>query len=221
MVRLSFEDGDQLPPLGLISNIIEGAQMNLKHSNSWHKTLYGKHFAKSGLDSKARHSQAHKEVKFLIDNLELKKGSKVLDVPCGTGRHALAFGKRGMEVVAVDISPSCLKLARTNCKGHKNIKVKSGDMGKLTWARNKFDVVTNMFSSFGYFKTASENKKTLQGFKNAVIPGGAVVIQTINREWLLRVFDPARWGGKVMIITGRKAAAMSQTPSMLSPTVCL
>jgi ubiquinone/menaquinone biosynthesis C-methylase UbiE len=165
-----------------------------KHSNSWHKTLYGDHFAKFGLDSKARHTQAREEVDFLAKYLDLKKGSKVLDVPCGTARHSLAFGKLGMDVVAVDISPSCLRLARKNCKGLKNIEVKSGDMGKLSWAKNKFDLVTNMFSSFGYFKNANENKKVLEGFKNSLRPGGAIVIQTINREWLLKIFDPARWG---------------------------
>ncbi|MCB0379599.1 MAG: hypothetical protein KDD33_14000, partial [Bdellovibrionales bacterium] len=60
-----------------------------QHSNSWHKTLYGDHFAKHGLDSKARHTQAQQEVKFLTEYLNLKKGSKVLNVPCGTGRHSL------------------------------------------------------------------------------------------------------------------------------------
>ncbi len=168
--------------------------MKQQHSNSWHKSLYSEYFAKSGLDSKAKHSQARKEVKFLLDILELERGAKILDVPCGTGRHALAFGQRGMEVVGVDISPSCLKLARKNCKGLKNIKVKAGDMGQLDWARNQFDLVTNMFSSFGYFKTAGENKRVLAGFKSALRPGGAVVIQAINREWLLKIFDPARWG---------------------------
>lgn len=165
-----------------------------QHSNSWHKTLYGDHFAKFGLDSKARHTQAKEEAKFLVDCLNLEKGSKILDVPCGTGRHTLAFGKLGMDVVSVDISPSCLKFARKNAKGHSNIKIKSGDMGKLSWARGQFDLVTNMFSSFGYFKTEAENKKVLAGFKNSLKPGGAVVIQTINREWLLTIFDPARWG---------------------------
>ena len=165
-----------------------------KHSNSWHKTLYGDLFAKVGLDSSARHKQAQHEVDFLINKLELKRGSHILDVPCGTGRHTLAFAKRGFAVTGVDISESCLKLAKKNCRNRPNAKIIKGDMKNLRWANGRFDVVTNLFSSFGYFKTNSENKAVLKGFKNALKPGGCVVIQTINRDWLLKIFDPARWG---------------------------
>jgi len=42
------------------------------------------------------------EVDFLIERAGLQSGSKVLDLMCGYGRHALALGRKGMEVTAVD-----------------------------------------------------------------------------------------------------------------------
>jgi len=44
------------------------------------------------------------EVTFLVDVLGLAPGSRVLDVGCGPGRHALALARQGIEVLGVDIS---------------------------------------------------------------------------------------------------------------------
>jgi SAM-dependent methyltransferase len=42
------------------------------------------------------------EVDFLLDQANLKPGSKVLDLMCGYGRHALALGRKGIQVTAID-----------------------------------------------------------------------------------------------------------------------
>jgi SAM-dependent methyltransferase len=52
------------------------------------------------------------EVDFLVDVLGLGPGSRVLDVGCGPGRHAHALGRRGVEVLGVDISQTFIDLAR-------------------------------------------------------------------------------------------------------------
>ena len=165
----------------------------LSFSNSWQKTLYGKLFAKFTLDSPLSRKIARKEVKFLTHTLELQKDQSILDVPCGTGRHSLAFAEKGYFVTGVDINNICLKRARKNCFRMKNIQIKKGNMAKLNWARGKFDIVLNMFTSFGIFKTEQENKRALKGLVQALKPGGQIVIQTINREWLLKVFIPFGW----------------------------
>jgi SAM-dependent methyltransferase len=57
------------------------------------------------------------EVAFLSKELGLVPGSRVLDVGCGPGRHALALAEQGIEVVGVDISPRFVELARAAAEG--------------------------------------------------------------------------------------------------------
>jgi len=52
------------------------------------------------------------EVGFLVEVLGLAPGTRVLDVGCGPGRHALALARRGIDVVGVDLSPDFVDLAR-------------------------------------------------------------------------------------------------------------
>lgn len=52
------------------------------------------------------------EVQFLIDELNLSSGKRVLGVGCGTGRHAIELAKRGYRVLGVDISANMLALAK-------------------------------------------------------------------------------------------------------------
>jgi len=51
------------------------------------------------------------EVAFLVDELGLAPGDRVLDVGCGPGRHSRALAERGIEVVGVDISTRFIELA--------------------------------------------------------------------------------------------------------------
>ena len=43
-----------------------------------------------------------KEVDFMLPYFNLQPGSKVLDLMCGYGRHAIALAKKGINVTAVD-----------------------------------------------------------------------------------------------------------------------
>lgn len=44
------------------------------------------------------------EVDFVIDELRLKPGAAILDVGCGTGRHAVALARKGYSVTGIDLS---------------------------------------------------------------------------------------------------------------------
>lgn len=162
------------------------------HSVEWHKTLYDGLFAKSGLDSKAMHEKARLEATFVARVLKLKPNDKILDVPCGTGRHAKVLAELGYSVTGVDINKTCIQFAKKNCAGF-DVLLKQGDMKSLSWAREKYDAVINMFTSFGYFPTDQENEAVLRQMIACLMPNGGIAIQTINRDFLMTIFDPARW----------------------------
>src|SRR6266849_1999306 len=50
------------------------------------------------------------EIEFLFDRLELREGSRVLDIGCGPGRHSLALARRGIDVVGVDHAEAFIDL---------------------------------------------------------------------------------------------------------------
>lgn len=42
------------------------------------------------------------EVAFTIDALQLRSGARILDIPCGEGRHAIELAQRGFDVMGID-----------------------------------------------------------------------------------------------------------------------
>jgi ubiquinone/menaquinone biosynthesis C-methylase UbiE len=83
--------------------------------------------------------------------LGLESGDEVLDVPCGHGRIANGLAARGASVTGLDANPLFLERARTDAAA-RGVKVEyiQGDMRNLPW-EERFDLVLNWFSSFGYF----------------------------------------------------------------------
>jgi len=94
------------------------------------------------------------EVDFLWDVLELKKGSSVLDIPCGSGRHALALASRGVRVEGFDISKTSIRALQAAAR-RKNlpIAVRRGDLAELSFG-GPFDGAYCLGNSFGYFDDA-------------------------------------------------------------------
>ncbi|MES2649676.1 MAG: class I SAM-dependent methyltransferase [Bacteroidota bacterium] len=92
------------------------------------------------------------EVDFLIDELNLQPGQKILDVPCGYGRHAVEFAKRGFAVTGVDISETFMKnLHQQIATDNLNINAVQGNILSIE-LNEKFSGAVCLGNSFGYFK---------------------------------------------------------------------
>jgi SAM-dependent methyltransferase len=118
---------------------------------------------------------AAQEVRFLWKVLKLRRGARVLDIPCGAGRHAVRLARRGAQVVGVDITPEYLRQARRAGRGLKNIRFERGDMRRAVF-KGEFDAAFNVWTSFGYFEKSADDLKTLRAVAQALKPGGRFLI---------------------------------------------
>ncbi len=91
------------------------------------------------------------EVAFITDVLNVPAGSFILDIPCGTGRHAVGLAKQGFQVTAVDISIEFLNGLRTKVhEGNLSIQVIEADILSVEIS-GSFDGAFCLGNSFGYF----------------------------------------------------------------------
>ncbi|HKZ05452.1 MAG TPA: class I SAM-dependent methyltransferase [Methylomirabilota bacterium] len=118
------------------------------------------------------------EVDFAEHVLELRPGARVLDVPCGFGRHAAELARRGYSAVGVDLSPLMLRVARRDHREGPRLRFVRQDMRRLAY-RGEFDAVVCLFTSFGYFGER-ENVATLRRMARALRPGGRLLMDHRN-----------------------------------------
>jgi len=100
----------------------------------------------------------------LVAFLELKKGSKILDLACGKGRHSVFLNSLGFDVIGADLSQNSIEYA--NQFANDTLKFVQHDMRDAF--ETKFDAIFNLFTSFGYFVDDSEDIKVLENIKNGL-----------------------------------------------------
>ena len=122
-----------------------------------------------------------KEAEIFIDNLiaylKIPKGSKIIDIACGKGRHAKYFNEKNMDVLGIDLSPNSIKSA--NKYSNNTLKYVIHDMREVV-KMNYFDVATNIFTSFGYFEKEEDQQKAIISMANNLKNEGVLIIDFMN-----------------------------------------
>lgn len=119
-----------------------------------------------------------------------KPAASMLDIACGAGRHAVEFARSGLTVTANDLSAYLLDQARELARTERlRIEFSRQDMRTIRFDR-QFDLVTQLFSSFGYFETDQEDRDILAHVFSMLRPGGWYVLDLLNPEHLKRNFVP-------------------------------
>ncbi len=134
-----------------------------------------------------------REVARLVELLPLPVGSRVLDVPCGQGRHSHLLAEAGFDTTGLDFSDHLLKRARERGTGSRLRYVK-GDMRRLPrrWA-GRFDAVVNLFTSFGFFQNPADDLRTIAEFARVLRPGGFLVWHGASRDGVMSGFLDRDW----------------------------
>ncbi|MCS6823085.1 MAG: class I SAM-dependent methyltransferase [Cytophagaceae bacterium] len=113
----------------------------------------------------------------LISFLQPAPDARILDIPCGTGRHSVELHKKGFHVTGADLSLENIKKAQR--LSSERLQFIQHDMRK-PFAYHEYDIVLNLFTSFGYFDTEQENIDTLKNFSHALKRKGVLVVDYMN-----------------------------------------
>ena len=166
-------------------------------STPWYDGFFEKDYFDTWLggrvDQMLTPERTEAEVGFMERALALAPGSRILDLCCGHGRHALLLAGRGYSLTGVDFSDRALRLARRRAqRAGLPVRWLKRDMRRIAF-REEFDAVVNVFTSFGYFESDAENEDVLRRVAAALRPGGCFLIDHINREYLVRSYEPRDW----------------------------
>jgi len=120
-------------------------------------------------------------------------GSRLLELACGTGRHAFELEQRGYQIVATDYSPDMLACAaRAKAARGSRVEFLQQDMRALRVPGAPFDAVVSLFDSIGYVQTNDAVLTVLNGAREHLRPGGLLVIEFWHAAAMLRAYDPVR-----------------------------
>ncbi|MDH3267752.1 MAG: class I SAM-dependent methyltransferase [Ignavibacteria bacterium] len=135
-------------------------------------------------------SEAERLVELIVNNLNIKSDSKILDMACGSGRHAINFAKRGFDVTAVDLSQWLLSVAKENAR-ENDVKIDFVFSDILDFkTTQKFSLALNLFTSIGYFDNDEDNFRVILKAYDLLIDGGYFVIDYFNKNYLVKNLIP-------------------------------
>jgi len=139
-----------------------------------------------------RPEQTAGEIRFITDALALAPGSAVLDLACGSGRHAIGMALAGYRVTGLDFNTRYLAIAAEDAAAAgANVTWVHGDMRSLGETPT-FDGVYSYFTSFGYFDD-DDNERVLAEVARVLRPGGRFLLEMANRDHLLTHPEQRTW----------------------------
>ena len=121
------------------------------------------------------YSEARNFIDNIVEYLDLKKGSKILDLACGIGRHSIYLEKIGFDVTGTDKSTNNIKKAKKS----QNDKLKFIQMEMINDTNRKYDGIFNLFTSFGYVNH-DYNLETIKNIERQLKDDGTVIVDFMN-----------------------------------------
>jgi SAM-dependent methyltransferase len=113
----------------------------------------------------------------LIKFLNPPPGSRILDVACGKGRHSIYLNKKGFDVTGFDLSAESIQYDKEF--ENDSLSFYLHDMREV-FRSNYFDIVLNLFSSFGYFEKKRDNVRCMIANVTALKENGFFVFDYFN-----------------------------------------
>lgn len=126
------------------------------------------------------------ESPFLADVVRRAQATRLLDVGCGTGWHAIHFARLGLQSVGADPSGEMVRRARENARGTVGVRFVQAGLGQLqATTEGKFDVVTCLGNTLPHLLDEDALRQGLADVAAVLRAGGYLVVQQLNYDRLL------------------------------------
>jgi SAM-dependent methyltransferase len=155
---------------------------NNKDNSNWFKFWFNSEYYHL-LYNDRNEKEANLFIEHLTKHLSIPKESHVLDLACGKGRHALALSNYYSFVTGTDISENSILTARNLEKNGLDFYVH--DLRNL-FRTNYFHLITNLFTSFGYFEKEQDNYNAAESIAKGLKPEGVFVIDFLNAHKVIK-----------------------------------
>ncbi len=161
-----------------------------KRARPWWEELFNDDFLRTM--AKITDPQIGGECDFIEESLGVAKGAMLLDLACGTGRHAIELTRRGYQVVGFDLSlPMLARAAEEAQERDQKINFVQGDMREMTFEET-FDGVYCWNTSFGFFEE-ERNSQVVARVHKALRLGGQFLLDVANRDYVIKQSPSLCW----------------------------
>lgn len=157
------------------------------YSSKWYKKWFGEEYlqvyAHRDLDD------AIQLINLIRQRLPLHRKDCILDVACGTARHARILSRMGYAVLGIDLSAILLRLTRPKSSQERYPLLIRADMCYLPF-KPRFDVALSLFTSFGYFENDKQNEQVIKELAAVLKKQGKLVIDFLNPGYVQNHLRP-------------------------------
>lgn len=136
--------------------------------------------------------EAKQEIEDILNLIEIKEGGKVLDMPCGVGRHSVPLAEKGYEVTAVDLTEPYVEEAKKQAE-QKNLDIDFHIEDMRDFQEGEYNAIFHLWNSFGYFKDRKDDRKTAENFYKLLKEDGTLVMDIQTKETTAKNFKKKIW----------------------------
>jgi ubiquinone/menaquinone biosynthesis C-methylase UbiE len=156
-------------------------------ASNWWRDYFGEDFFNLHVDLFPE-DVSRREVAGMIGLLRISAGARILDVPCGWGRHAVLFAEQGYDVIGADLSFELLRRAPARPR------YVAADVRQQPFPAASFDAVINVFTSLGLFLDDNEDVQALREARRLLKPGGRFLLESMHRDDVIAAYaERDRW----------------------------
>jgi len=160
----------------------------MTNTKDWFATWFDSEYYHMLYDHRSQHEADTFAHKFVHHNKPKQGQVKWLDLACGKGRFSIALSKYDADIVGLDLSAN--SIAHNTDLDIERADFRVHDM-RHSLPLSPYDIVFNMFTSFGYFENPDENTTVIRQIHRGLNTGGLFVMDYMHCEHIVQYLKPS------------------------------